>query len=197
MGDLHNRRIFLRAVAAAGVGWAAADVAQVEDALAWAARQTTEKTGSQVSTLTRHEADTVVAMTSRILPSVDGRPGAREAGVIYFIDRSLATFNAAQRTLYTDGVKDLNRRTANRWKGTRNFAALTATQQDELLRDIEHTPFFQAVRFDTIVGMFALPKWGGNRDYKGWHLLGITHQARYEPPFGFYDAEANKTKGGL
>jgi hypothetical protein len=29
-------------------------------------------------------------------------------------------------------------------------------QQDTLLRAIENTPFFQAARFDTIVGTFAL-----------------------------------------
>jgi|SRR5215472_15631216 len=192
MDDLHNRRKFLRAAAAAGAAWAATDLVQIEGALAWAASQVKERKGLVVSVLTRDQAEVIVAMTSRILPSAEGRPGARDAGVVYFIDRSLATFNVAQRTLYTDGVKDLNRRAALRWKGTPNFAALTTTQQDELLRDIEHTPFFQAARFDTIVGMFALPKWGGNRDYSGWHLLGVTHQARFEPPFGYYDAEVNK-----
>ena len=197
MGDLHNRRMFLRAAAAAGASWAMADLAHVEDALAWAARQATEKTGLRVSALTPGQAEVIIAMSSRILPQADGRPGAREAGVIYFIDRALSTFNAGQKTLYVDGVKDLNTRTAGRRKGAANFAALTATQQDELLREIEHTPFFQAVRFDTIVGMFALPKWGGNRDYAGWHVLGVTHQARFEPPFGFYDAEVNKNKSGL
>jgi gluconate 2-dehydrogenase gamma chain len=62
-------------------------------------------------------------------------------------------------------------------------------QQDEILHDIESTPFFQAIRFDTIVGTFALPSWGGNRDYMGWHLLGFEHQMRFQPPFGYYDAE--------
>lgn len=198
MGDVHNRRMFLRAAAAAGAVWAATDLSHVEDALTWAARQmTAERKGLAVKVLTPSQAETIAAITSRILPSVDGRPGAREAGVIYFIDRSLSTFNAAQKTLYSDGVRDLDTRAASRWKGTPNFAVLTAPQQDELLRGIEHTPFFQAVRFDTIVGMFALPKWGGNREYTGWHMLGITHQARYEPPFGVYDAEVNKPKGGL
>ena len=56
---------------------------------------------------------------------------------------------------------------------------------------IERTPFFQAVRFDTIVGMFALPTWGGNRDYAGWHMLGLEHQPQFQPPFGYYDADAN------
>lgn len=197
MGDLYHRRVFLRAAAAAGAAWATADLAYVEDALAWTAHQVSEQNAPKLSTLTPNQANVITAVAARILPSVDGKPGARGAGVIYFIDRSLSTFNAARKMLYADGVTDLNGRAAGRWKGTQSFASLAAAQQDELLRVIEQTPFFRAVRFDTIAGMFALPSWGGNRDYAGWHLLGITHQARFEPPFGFYDAEANKIKSGL
>ena len=192
MGDLHNRRVFLQAAAAAGAAWALSDIAHVEDALAWAKHATAEKTGRQFAALTANEVDVITAVASRILPSVDGRPGARDAGVIYFIDRSLSTFNAAQKKLYSDGTKDLDARAAGVSKSAQNFAALAPAQQDGLLRDIEQTPFFQAVRFDTIAGMFALPSWGANRDYAGWHLLGMTHQARFDPPFGYYDAEAGK-----
>lgn len=194
MGDLHNRRMFLRAAAAAGAAWALADLAHVEDALAWAAQQvaSVKNDRQRFNALTPDQAEVIVALTSRILPSVDGRPGARDAGVVYFIDRSLSTFNAAQKMLYADGVKDLNSRTAQHWAVATSFAALADVQQDELLHDIEKTPFFTAVRFDTVAGMFALPTWGGNRDYMGWHMLGMTHQARYEPPFGYYDAEVNK-----
>jgi len=194
MGDLHNRRMFLRAAAAAGAAWTLADLAHVEDALAWAAQQvaSVKNDRQRFSVLTPDQAEVIVALTSRILPSVDGRPGARDAGVAYFIDRSLATFNAPQKKVYADGVKDLNSRTAQRWADATSFAALAVAQQDELLRDIEKTPFFTVVRFDTVAGMFALPTWGGNRDFTGWHMLGMTHQARYEPPFGYYDADVNK-----
>jgi hypothetical protein len=61
-----------------------------------------------------------------------------------------------------------------------------------VLRDIEQTPFFQAARFDTIVGTFALPASGGNRDYAGWHKIGFDHQPRFQAPFGYYDAEIGK-----
>ena len=194
MGDLHNRRMFLRAAAAAGAAWTLADLAHVEDALAWAAQQvaSVKNDRQRFSVLTPDQAEVIVALSSRILPSVDGRPGARDAGVAYFIDRSLATFNAPQKKVYADGVKDLNSRTAQRWADATSFAALAVAQQDELLRDIEKTPFFTVVRFDTVAGMFALPTWGGNRDFTGWHMLGMTHQARYEPPFGYYDADVNK-----
>jgi gluconate 2-dehydrogenase gamma chain len=191
MSDLQNRRTFLRAAAAAGAAWATADLVHVEEALAWAGHQAGKAEGT-LGALTKAEADVVDALVSRILPSVDGRPGAHEAGVVYFVDRALASFNAAQKKLYTDGIADLNSRAASVSKGAASFAALTAAQQDEVLRQVDKTPFFEAVRFDTIVGTFALPTYGGNRNYAGWHLLGLDHQPSFQPPFGYYDADINK-----
>ena len=109
MNDLHNRRTFLRAAAVAGAAWVTADLGQVEEALAWAGHQT-GKADAALTVLTRAQADVLDALTSRILPSVDGRPGAHEAGAVYFIDRALATFNANQKKVYVDGIADLNRR---------------------------------------------------------------------------------------
>jgi gluconate 2-dehydrogenase gamma chain len=199
MSDVHDRRGFLRAAAAAGAAWVAADLVHVEEALAWAAQHAAMTKGSgaprAVRVLTAGQADVLDALTSRILPAVDGRPGAHEAGVVYFIDRSLATFNAAQKPLYAEGVADLNRRAAGKWTGTASFAALQPAQQDALLHDIEQTRFFQAARFDTIVGTFALPTWGGNHDYAGWRLLGLEHQPAFQPPFGYYDANDVNRRG--
>jgi gluconate 2-dehydrogenase gamma chain len=193
MLDLQNRRAFLRAAMAAGAAWATADLAQVEDALAWAHDQSaTPAAARRLSVLTTAQADVIEAMTARILPAVDGRPGAAECGAIYFIDRALASFNAPQKNLYVDGITDLNTRARTTQSGVASFAALVVDQQVDVLKAIEQSQFFQAVRFDTIVGTFALPKWGGNQDYAGWHLIGFEHQPRFQPPFGFYDAEANR-----
>lgn len=204
MSDLQNRRIFLRAAVAAGAAWTVADVIQVEEALAWTAqhneRQQQQHQHAQqaaparavTKVLTRAQADALDAMTSRILPSVDGRAGAHEAGVVLFIDRSLATFNADRKPFYVEGVQDLDSRAALvAHEATATFASLTPAQQDDVLRQIEQTPFFQALRFDTIVGTFALPTYGGNRDYAGWHMLGFEHQPAFTAPFGYYDAGAN------
>jgi gluconate 2-dehydrogenase gamma chain len=197
MIDLQHRRTFLRAAMAAGAAWAAADLSQVEEALAWAAEQSARghsgaATTSGFTALTKAQADVVEAMTARILPAVDGRPGAREAGAIHFIDRALATFNAAQKPMYVAGVADLNVRAAKKSPAAGvSFATLTPEQQDELLREIEQAPFFQTVRFDTLIGTFALPSWGGNRDFAGWRLLGVEHQPFFQAPFGYYDANAN------
>jgi len=194
MPTIEDRRTFLRAAAAAGVAWAGADLLHVEEALGWAAQQV--QAGGELQTFTRPQADVVEAMTSRILPAVDGRPGAREAGVLYFVDRALSTFNAGRKKQYLDGIADLNRRAARKVKDTSSFAALPPAQQDQILEGIEKTPFFQAVRFDTICGTFALPAWGGNRDHSGWRLIGLTHQPAFQPPFGYYDAATADGKRG-
>lgn len=200
MSDLQNRRMFLRAAAAASAAWVAADLVQVEEALAFASQHAPgaahhadagKPAHAAISVLTKEQAAAIDAMSARILPSVDGRPGAHEAGVVYFIDRSLATFNAGQKALYVEGIQDLNRRATEGSKAV-SFAALAPGQQDLVLHSIEQTPFFQTVRFHTIVGTFALPTYGGNRDYTGWRMLGLQHQAAFQPPFGFYDAEATR-----
>jgi gluconate 2-dehydrogenase gamma chain len=181
MDDLHGRRMFLRAAAAAGATWMTIDLDQVEAALAW-----TAEAPQALSVLTKAQADVVDAVASRMLPSVDGRPGAHEAGVVTFVDRSLATFASGQKEMYLAGIQDLDRRAGGQ------FASLTHAQQDDLLRAIEQTPFFQVMRFHTIAGTFALPTWGGNRDYAGWRLIGHEHQMAFQAPFGFYDAEVNR-----
>lgn len=191
MDVIHNRRVFLRAAAASGVAWAATDLFQVEEALAWASQQTQAGTPGTTRVLTKAQAQTLDAVTARILPSVDGRPGAREAGVVFFIDRALATFNAGQKNLYVSGIAELQRLAATKNAGATGFSSLTPAQQDEVLTTIERGPFFEAVRFDTIVGTFALPEWGGNRDHAGWQMLGLPHQPRFQAPFGYYDADAN------
>jgi len=188
--EFNARRAFLKAAVAAGAAWATADLFEVEDALAFANRQASAPSDAQTRTLTPAQADVISALAARILPAVDGRPGAREAGALYFIDRALSTFNAPQRQLYVDGISDLNRRAQAKGASAAIFAALTASQQDEVIREVERTPFFQAVRVDTIVGTFALPTWGGNRDYVGWRLLGLEHQMSFRAPFGYYDAES-------
>jgi hypothetical protein len=190
--DFHARRAFLKAAVAAGAAWAAADLFEVEDALAFASQQTSANLATQTRALTRAQAEVVSALTSRILPAVDGRPGAGQAGALSFIDRALETFNAAQQPLYTQGIADLNRRAQAKITGAAGFATLTSGQQDEVIREVEATPFFQAVRLDTIVGTFALPSWGGNREYVGWQLLGLEHQMTFQAPFGYYDADVNR-----
>ena len=70
-----------------------------------------------------------------------------------------------------------------------SFAALSNEQQIEFLKQVDRTPFFERVRLLTLVGMFAMPKYGGNRDGVGWKLLGFQDQHIFTPPFGYYDRD--------
>ncbi len=191
MQSTENRRAFLRAALAAGAAWATADLLEIEGALAHASQQAAGAGPPTFTALTPEQGEALEAMSARLIPAVDGRPGARDAGAVHFIDRALATFNAGARGLYADGVAELNRQAASLVPGAR-FAALTPSQQDGVLRAIEQTPFFGAARFDIIVGTFGLSSWGGNRDGAGWRIIGFEHRPRFEAPFGFYDADANR-----
>ena len=190
--DTTSRRAFLKAAGAAGAAWILADAADIQAAFAQVARRRSEPPPYRFDALTAAQATDLEAVCARILPAVGAAPGAREAGAIHFIDRGLASFNAAQKPLFDEGIADLNRRAAARWPGTASFAALSAERQDELLRAIEQQPFFGAVHFATIAGTFADPSWGGNRDHAGFAIIGHGHEPAYQPPFGWYDSPANR-----
>ena len=133
----------------------------------------------------------VEALSSRIIPS-DDSPGAREAGVVYFIDLGMRTFAKQQARSFDEGLVAVSKAVAKKHKGETRFSALTPAQQDDILRGMERTPFFGALRFATIAGFLALPKYGGNKDYIGWKLVGQDHTFEYKPPFGWYDRPENQ-----
>jgi gluconate 2-dehydrogenase gamma chain len=137
------------------------------------------------------QAADIEAMASRIIPT-DDSPGAREAGVVYFIDRSLTTFSKDQAPLFDAGLQALGKAAKSAHGADAVFAKLTAEQQDELLRKMEKTDFFGAMRFATIAGFLSLPKYGGNKDYLGWAYIGQEHTFEHKPPFGWYDRPENQ-----
>lgn len=132
------------------------------------------------------EAAGLEAVAARIIPT-DDTPGAREAGVIHFIDQALGTFMAESAGDLRAGLESLDALAAGTAEGGR-FAALPPSAQDDLLHQVEATPFFELMIYLTVAGMFALPSYGGNRDYLGWTLLGFSSSHAWTPPFGHYDA---------
>ena len=137
------------------------------------------------SVLTPHEAMELGAMANQIIPS-DETPGAREAGVVYFIDRALATFDGDKRAIYTQGLAEAERKRAEMFPSM-SFADLRPEQQIQLLHAIEKTDFFELLRTHTIMGYFGNPSYGGNRNKAGWKLIGFDDRHQFEPPFGYYD----------
>ncbi|HLY61221.1 MAG TPA: gluconate 2-dehydrogenase subunit 3 family protein [Terriglobia bacterium] len=132
------------------------------------------------------QAAEIEAMASQIIPT-DDSPGAREAGVIYFIDRALSSFDRHQQSLYLQGLNDLPAKTRELFPNSGRFSELSSPQQIQVLTAIEKTPFFAYVRLHTIMGYLANPEYGGNHDQVGWKLIGFTDEHSFQPPFGYYD----------
>jgi gluconate 2-dehydrogenase gamma chain len=132
------------------------------------------------------EAIIVASAVSRIFPSDDSGPGAREAGVVIYIDRQLAgpwgrdadrykhgpfeegekelgyQGDATRQEIYREGIKKLD-----------GFDRFTPEEQDKALQHIESSWFFKLLYQNTIEGMFADPMHGGNIDMVGWQLIGF------------------------
>lgn len=183
------RRSFLRLMGGTlGASCLALNWCEVALAAQQAAAASSAADPSAMKFLTPAEAADVEAICAQIIPT-DATPGAREAGVLIFIDRALASFYARQAGEFRVGLGEF-RQSCQRWRPeTTSFAALTSPQQIEYLQRVDHTPFFDSVRMLTIIGMFAMPAYGGNRQGAGWKLLGFEDLHVFEPPFGFYDRD--------
>lgn len=124
------------------------------------------------------EAGEIEAIAAQIIPSTagpgsDSTPGAREAGVIYFIDQALSTFDRDKREAYRDGLRMAQARRLELFPHSASIASLTSAEQQRLLAAIEDTEFFELVRTHTIMGFLGNPEYGGNRNQAGWTLIGF------------------------
>ncbi len=151
---------------------------------------------------TAAEARVVSAACERIFPSDQSGPGATAAGVVIYIDRQLAGPYGRDKYRYTKGpfVESVpehgyqgraNPQQIYR-EGVRrlgNFGELPSAEQDERLRAIEKTSFFEMLRTHTIEGMFCDPLHGGNAGLIGWQLVG------YPGPLMNYREEIDKNHG--
>ncbi len=129
----------------------------------------------------------VAAAASRIFPSDENGPGAREAGVVVYIDRQLAGPWGRDRHRYTQEPFEENAPAEFGYQGKatprevyrtglrnlKTFHQLDAAEQDAALRQIETSNFFSLLRRNTIEGMFSDPVHGGNMGMIGWQLIGF------------------------
>ena len=137
--------------------------------------------------LTDDLAKTLDAISARIVPT-DSTPGAREANTVGFIDHVLLDGRQDLLPAIKQGIDELNTAARERFAAS-GFAELSEAQQDQLLTDVETTPFFGTLRYLTVASLFAFPQYGGNGPDVGYTLVGMTHAHAYAPPFGYYDAD--------
>ena len=131
--------------------------------------------------LNAREAAAAGALFERMFPADDRAPGARDIGVVSYVDRALAGAYADQVPDYRAGLAMLDG--TSRARHGLAFDALASGQQDELLRDLERgaiadwavpdqRSWFERLRAHLQEGLFSDPAYGGNRDKLGWKFLG-------------------------
>jgi gluconate 2-dehydrogenase gamma chain len=185
MTDLSRRQFLAASGAAAAAVWIAAEARDLLAAGMHAAQAT------RFEVLSPADAADLDAATAQIIPT-DATPGAREARVIYFIDKSLATFAKDQKPAFEKAAKELRARAAKAKPGAKSFAELSSAQQIAILTALEKEKpdLFGPIRFATMAGMLANPEYGGNFEKTGWKMIGFVDQFSWGPPFGWYDAHA-------
>ena len=128
------------------------------------------------------DAPTVAALAERLMPGAPGKPGARDAGVLNYIDLALAGAYADQQDFYRRGLASLD--AYCRAAHSAAFTKLDAARQDSVIKALEDNKatgftwpsaaaFFNTLRTHTMEGMFADPVYGGNKDFAGWQLVGF------------------------
>jgi len=197
-----SRRAFLiGTVAGAGAAAARVDLAQGQPA-AEHAHDTANKLGAF---LNEEDSAAVDALTERLMPGAPGQPGARDAGVLNYIDLALAGAYADLQDFYRRGCATLEDHCRKTY--SQSFAQLTTAQQDAVITAMAagkaagftwptSQQFFNMLRTHTMEGMFADPVYGGNKDFAGWRLVGFPGA---QPVFTTADMESREafTRGPI
>lgn len=131
------------------------------------------------------EATVVDAIAEQIIPA-DRDAGAREAGVVNYIDRQLVGVFRRHQGTYRKGIAGVQQ--ASNIMFGRDFKSLEWLQQTEVLRSLEYgnargaiwTPdsarsFFELIRDHAMQGFYGSPRHGGNRGFVSFRMIGIDY----------------------
>jgi gluconate 2-dehydrogenase gamma chain len=132
-----------------------------------------------LKTFTRMEYDILDAICSRIIPTDETGPGAKEARAVRYIDWGLSgsISNAATlRPQYSAALAAVEAHSISS-KGV-SFAKLGPADQDAIVTALQNSQipnapmgFFNTIRTHTIEGTFSDPFYGGNYNCAGWDLI--------------------------
>jgi gluconate 2-dehydrogenase gamma chain len=157
------------------------------------------RTSSPWRFLAEPEARTLEAVCDRIIPA-DEDPGAVWAGTVNYIDLQLTGPYRRHQKAYRQGLAGID--DTSRDKFSKAFTALTASEQDEVLKVLEKgdaageawkkrssKQFFSMVVRHTMEGFYGDPRHGGNRERVSWKMLKLP----YPPIRGQYHYDLTKT----
>ncbi len=135
--------------------------------------------------LSDEEALLVDAVTEQIVPR-DQDPGARDAGVLNFIDKQLTGHYRRYQADYHAGLIGVDESSQTLFG--RPFLGLKWEEQTRVLKVLESgkapgktwksrssAEFFEMVRDHTMQGFYGSPRHGGNRGYVSYRMLGLDY----------------------
>lgn len=118
------------------------------------------------------------AWVDALIPS-DQDAGARDAGVVQYIDRQLARKYKRQQPAYREALAAINLLAEGQ------FAQITLEERTEFLTAMEKgeapktlfpdggKAIFEMVLAHTMQGFYGSPRHGGNKDYASWKMIGV------------------------
>ncbi len=142
-------------------------------------------TDSPCRFFTVREARTLEAVCEQIIPA-DKDPGAKQAGVVNYIDRQIVGHLKRHQKSYREGLAAVDQ--TSRTLFSKVFAELSSEQQIKILDALEKNEvpaepwkgrsaqrFFELVVAHTMQGFYGDPRHGGNRDAVSWRMLGVPY----------------------
>ncbi|HZM88370.1 MAG TPA: gluconate 2-dehydrogenase subunit 3 family protein, partial [Blastocatellia bacterium] len=129
-----SRRLFLiKSLTGVSAAWLALRMPEIVAAQEHAHQAVQSSAPVKFEFLSPEQAVEIEAVAAQIIPA-DDTPGAREARVIYFIDRALSTFDKERQPLYVKGLKDLQAKQKKMFKNAAKFSELNSEQQIRVLK---------------------------------------------------------------
>lgn len=183
-----SRREFLTSGGVAlSAGWIALNMPAL--LAAGETAQANKEAAAAYQHITSEQATELGAFADQIIPP-DDTPGAVDMGVVYFMDYAFGTFMAGPKPMMEGGLIEWNQKAHDMNPEVERFSELSRVDQTTLLKAEEQGPLFGMLSMLVLWGTFSSPEYGGNRDGQGWKLIGFDKQHAWQPPFGYYDAQA-------
>src|SRR6185437_11239105 len=135
-----RRRFLIRSVAGLSSAWLTLHWPAVLAAQDHAHRAAESPVPVPLQFFSAEQAAEIEAVTAQIIPT-DDTPGAREAKVIYFIDRALTTFDKDKQPVYVKGLKELQSKQKKMFRNLAKFSDLNPEQQIKVLKAFEKNQF--------------------------------------------------------
>lgn len=132
--------------------------------------------------LTQAEVETLGAWVDTLIPP-DEDPGARDAGVVRYIDLQLTRWFRRHQDEYREALARMERWARSR--GGRGFAGLALEAREQMLSLMEQgqadrawfpdggKAAFELVLAHAMQGFYGNPRHGGNRGYASWKMIGV------------------------